>query len=210
MENLDRFILLIQEYAHNGSLQLDLDKKFKYTDLQAIICVKQILNALLFMHRNHILYRDLKSENILLSFGIIKITDFGCSVYNYQQQRRTFCGTVDYMSPEIAQGQYYGQSVDMWSLGVLTYYILTGIQPFQQSTKNDTLQCIINKQNISFPSYVSCLAQDFIQKLLVKDPEFRMNIEEAVNHEWINQNINYYIQENWSMDITQQTMQLVK
>ncbi|EGR27611.1 protein kinase domain protein [Ichthyophthirius multifiliis] len=225
----EKFIYLVQEYASHGQLykDLQLQKGQKYDETQAALYIKQIISACIFLHQNNIIHRDLKPQNILLSYGAIKITDFGCSVYCPELKRQTFCGTLDYISPEMLNGEDYGRSVDIWSLGILAYELLTGKAPFLCEKNNEQLQKIMKvniiifyvfffffiinfyQNDLFFPGYVSLEAQDFINKLLQRDPNERINLVDINNNEWLNKNISRYSKEQWDNNIVEQTKRVI-
>ena len=82
------------------------------------------------------MHRDIKPENILNSFGVLKISDFGWSIYS-ETKRQTFCGTLDYISPEMIAGKYYDFRIDIWSIGVLAFEFLTGNPPFENKCNKE-------------------------------------------------------------------------
>ena len=83
------------------------------------------------MHNEYIMHRDIKPENILVEHGVLKLSDFGWSIYSPLYKRQTFCGTVDYVPPEIVEGASYDERVDIWALGVLLYELGCGKAPFE-------------------------------------------------------------------------------
>ncbi|KAL4441358.1 hypothetical protein ABPG74_013653 [Tetrahymena malaccensis] len=205
----EEYIYLVQEYASHGELYQELKRQpnQRFDEIKGAAYMRQICDAFTYLHRYHIIHRDIKPENILMSFGVLKIADFGCSVYCPDDRRETFCGTIDYISPEIVNGESYGQSVDIWSLGILTFELLTGKSPFQYETKNEILVNILN-MNINIPDYLSEDAKDFIKSLLVRDPSKRMTMDQVVNHKWIVQNLQKYSQE-WDADLAQKCKNMV-
>lgn len=86
------------------------------------------------MHQKNVMHRDLKPENLLNSFGKIKLADFGYSAHSISDNRKTLCGTLDYLAPEIIDRSSYSKKVDIWDLGVLTYEFLVGVPPFNAKT----------------------------------------------------------------------------
>ena len=136
------------------------------------------------LHKNGIIYRDIKLENILLDEdGHIILTDFGLSreFAPHEQEKRaySFCGTIEYMAPEVVKGGNHGHdiAVDWWSLGVLTYELLTGASPFtvegDRNTQQDISHRILNAEPM-MPDFLTGDVKDFILKLLVKDPRKRL------------------------------------
>ena len=103
----------------------------------------------------------------------------------FREKRKTFCGTLDYIPPEIVMGSEYDEMVDVWGVGVLCYQLSTGHAPFDEAkTKEDTYKKILRGE-VKFPRHLSPEIKDFIRKLLIINPEDRMSLQEALNHEWM-------------------------
>lgn len=98
--------------------------------------------------------------------------------------RNTFCGTLDYVPPEMVKGVKYDKNVDIWSIGILTYEFLTGAPPFDEKSKMETLNCII-ESDIIIPNYISEDGLDFMRKMLLQEPKYRMSLNEALDHDFI-------------------------
>jgi len=173
---------LILDYVSGGELFTHLSSRGKFTEAEVRIYAAEILLAIQHLHDLGIIYRDLKLENILLdSDGHIVLTDFGLSKEFINGNHRTFsfCGTIEYMAPEVVRNTLEGHSysADVWSFGVLVYELLTGASPFTvQGTKNDQKQ--VSKRILTksppIPRNISKAALDLILKLLVKDPKKRL------------------------------------
>ena len=128
------------------------------------------------LHSKNIVYRDLKPENVLIDKdGYIKITDFGLSKQNIMDNFSTnsFCGTPEYLAPEIIDNKGHGKAVDWWSLGAITYEMLTGLPPFYSEDRNKLFK-VIKSGALKYPLYLSKEAVDFIQSLFVKNPDKRL------------------------------------
>ncbi|CAD8160726.1 unnamed protein product [Paramecium pentaurelia] len=166
---------LVLEYATGGTLFQSLMKQNnrRYSEPAASNIIKQVACAIQQMQQQSIIHRDLKPENILWCNGQIKISDFGWSVQD-KKERDTLCGTIDYLSPEMVFGQQYDNSIDLWSLGVLTFELTTGRTPFQVQ-EGFTLQ---------FPDYLSGDVKDLMKGLLT-DKKNRKSIEWVLNHVWL-------------------------
>ncbi|KAF2256640.1 Pkinase-domain-containing protein [Trematosphaeria pertusa] len=193
----DTSIYLVLEYAPGGNLYHRLKKQpqGRFIERAAALYVAQMAEALRYMHSKNVSHRDIKPENILLGLhNEIKLADFGYSVHSESGFRSTVCGTLDYLSPEVAimlmkpgeKDEYYTKAVDQWSLGVLTYELLVGKPPFEMKTREATEKKIANfKGKVRIPGHVSKGAEGLIRQLLNLDAEKRMSLEEVLNHPWI-------------------------
>ncbi|CAH1179232.1 unnamed protein product [Phaedon cochleariae] len=183
----DSRVYLILEYAPNGALYSKLiaspNKRFPEE-----ICsnyIAQIADALRYCHTKKVIHRDIKPENLLLGAkGEIKIADFGWSVHAPSSRRTTLCGTLDYLPPEMVTGKTHNEKVDLWSLGVLCYEFLTGKPPFESKDYDDTYRRI-SKAQFTMPPYISIEAQDLMKKLLVVNPNMRLELSKVLKHPWI-------------------------
>uniref|UniRef100_A0A183DYD7 Non-specific serine/threonine protein kinase n=1 Tax=Gongylonema pulchrum TaxID=637853 RepID=A0A183DYD7_9BILA len=138
--------------------------------------LSEIVCSLEHLHRQGIIYRDLKPENILLdSRGHVKLTDFGLCKESIEgdQKTHTFCGTIEYMAPEILMRVGHNKAVDWWSLGALTFDMLTGGPPFTGENRKKTIDKIL-KGRLTLPSFLSVEARDLIKKLLKRHVETRL------------------------------------
>jgi serine/threonine protein kinase len=106
------------------------------------------------LHAKKVIHRDIKPENLLNCRGIIKLSDFGWSTHSPDNLRKTMCGTLDYLPPEMTQQASYDHTVDIWSIGVLTFEFLTGKPPFESEGQAQTFEKI-NKAQPTFPDYIS-------------------------------------------------------
>lgn len=172
----ENFYYLIIDYINNGNLYHKIIKSGNgLTESQAYLYFKQILNALEFLHDNNLVHRDLKPENILITNkDKIKLCDFGCCVDTKNGFRETFCGTFEYMAPEIIKELPYNQGVDIWSLGILLYEMLHGHSPFcgkssdndfDKNNQRDLSQIFRNilMNNMNFKNNVSDSCKDLIK-----------------------------------------------
>ncbi|KAM5272581.1 ribosomal protein S6 kinase alpha-5 isoform 3-T3 [Ctenodactylus gundi] len=174
---------LILDYINGGELFTHLSQRERFTEHEVQIYVGEIVLALEHLHKLGIIYRDIKLENILLdSDGHVVLTDFGLSkefVADETERAYSFCGTIEYMAPDIVRGGDSGhdKAVDWWSLGVLMYELLTGASPFTvDGEKNSQAEISrrILKSEPPYPQEMSALAKDLIQHLLMKDPKKRL------------------------------------
>ncbi|KHN96215.1 Serine/threonine-protein kinase domain protein [Metarhizium album ARSEF 1941] len=181
-------IFLILEFAGKGELYKHLRRENRFPEWKSAQYIAQMASALRYLHRKHVIHRDIKPENILMGIhGEIKISDFGWSVHAPNNRRKTMCGTLDYLPPEMikpgSSDNYYNEKVDLWSLGVLTYEFLVGEAPFEDTPV--MTQRRIQRADMSIPSFVSPEASDLIKRLLVLDPEKRISLEQVQVHPWI-------------------------
>ncbi|OXU27515.1 hypothetical protein TSAR_010879 [Trichomalopsis sarcophagae] len=181
----DAKLHLILDYVSGGEMFTHLYTRDRFTEDEVRIYVGEIILALEQLHKLGIIYRDIKLENILLDReGHIILTDFGLSKEFLPHERdnpRTysFCGTIEYMAPEVVRGGPAGHNhaVDWWSVGVLTYELLTGSSPFtvegKKNTQSDISRRILKKEPV-MPMSLSPSVRDFIARLLTKDPSVRL------------------------------------
>jgi len=156
------------------------------------LVVKNVISAILYLHDNRIAHRDLKPENLLLKDGDdthVMISDFGLSrVLGDTSMAYTACGTPYYVAPEVVSGQGYGKEVDLWSIGVITYFLLAGFPPFMGENLPEIVEQILNA-DYEFPEpywdNISDKAKDFVSKLLVVDKTKRLTAAQALAHPWI-------------------------
>lgn len=182
-------LYMVMEYLNGGELFYHMRKTHFFSESTAKFFLAQIVCALDFLHENKIIYRDLKPENLVLdNKGYIKLTDFGLSKENIGENQftKTFCGTCEYLSPEMIKGDPYNQSVDMWSLGILYFEMLVGVPPFFDKNRDKLYKKIyFNDPNYALNKkvVVSDVSINFINRLLCKNPLERMTIRDAKKHE---------------------------
>lgn len=146
--------------------------------------IAQMVSAMQHLHEHHIIHRDLKPENILLcSRNTVKLSDFGWAVHT-TKSRKTFCGTIDYICPEILEHREYTTSLDLWTIGILAYELAAGYAPFEAPKRHETQRRIRNVE-YTIPGHFSAELADFVGRLLLVDPQARMNEEQALQHPWI-------------------------
>lgn len=178
-------IYLILEFAMKGELYRDLVKRGSFSEQRAARYIKQLAHALHYCHSKHVIHRDIKPENLLIGHGgLIKIADFGWSVHAPSSRRKTLCGTLDYLPPEMIAGREHDASVDIWSLGVLAYELIVGSPPFEAEGHNQTYQRI-SKVDLHFPVGISAEARSFVKALLRKEAKDRMPLSAVPGHAWI-------------------------
>uniref|UniRef100_A0A674CRR7 Ribosomal protein S6 kinase n=1 Tax=Salmo trutta TaxID=8032 RepID=A0A674CRR7_SALTR len=173
---------LILDYVSGGEMFTHLYQRDHFSEEEVRIYIGEIILALEHLHKLGIVYRDIKLENILLdSEGHLVLTDFGLSKEFLEEEKErtySFCGTIEYMAPEIIRGKSgHGKSVDWWSLGILMFELLTGASPFtlegERNSQSEVSKRILHCEP-PFPSMIGAVAQDLLRKLLVKDPHKRL------------------------------------
>uniref|UniRef100_A0A671XTW8 Protein kinase C n=1 Tax=Sparus aurata TaxID=8175 RepID=A0A671XTW8_SPAAU len=172
-------LFFVMEYLNGGDLMFHIQNCHKFDTHRATFYAAEIICGLQFLHSKGIIYRDLKLDNVLLdSEGHIKIADFGMCKENMQDDFRTstFCGTPDYIAPEILLGQKYNSAVDWWSFGVLLYEMLIGQSPFHGRDEEELFQSI-RTDNPVYPRWLTKDAKDILIKLFVREPEERLGVK---------------------------------
>ncbi|KAG0438826.1 putative spindle assembly checkpoint kinase like protein [Dictyocoela muelleri] len=186
-------LYLILEYAGGGELFLDLQNCQRYSESKTAKYIYQVLKALETMHQMNVIHRDIKPENILIGCdGNLKIADFGYAVCDRDRKRYTFCGTPEYLAPEIVNKEKHNQKVDIWCVGILCFEFLTGSSPFEKRghSQREILKSI-NTGYYNIPVYVSNTARDFIESILVPDVNKRPEIKDLLKHPFIVGNLKH-------------------
>ena len=165
----------------------------KFTEIDWALIIKQVLLALNYCHKSNIIHRDLKPENILFesddSNSNIKLVDFGfAEVFNPKKGLKEVLGTPLFIAPEIISGKNYNSKADIWSLGIVTYFLLSGNPPFDGDDR-DELFAAIKLAKFEFSAkiweYISEDWKDFIRKCLTKESKSRPSAEDLLSHTWI-------------------------
>ncbi|CAG8611578.1 1980_t:CDS:2 [Acaulospora morrowiae] len=160
-------VVLILEYAKKGELYYHLRKSGRFSEKRASKYIYQMTDALSYIHKKHVIHRDIKPENLLLGMGdVLKIADFGWSVHAPSHKRKTFCGTLDYIPPEMVDDEDHDEKIDIWSLGVLCFELLTGTAPFETEGGHSETYRRIATVDFTFPDYLSFEAKDLIKSVI--------------------------------------------
>ncbi|KAF1804196.1 hypothetical protein FB192DRAFT_1324365 [Mucor lusitanicus] len=185
---LDPYYYLFMEYVNGGQLLDYIISHGKLKEKQARRFGRQILSALDYCHRNSIVHRDLKIENILISqAGNIKIIDFGLSnLFSPRSSLSTFCGSLYFAAPELLNAKAYtGPEVDVWSFGVVLYVLVCGKVPFDDQNM-PALHEKIKRGVVDYPSHLSTDCKSVLSRMLVTNPAHRATVSEIMIHPWMN------------------------
>ncbi|KAF2804978.1 Pkinase-domain-containing protein [Mytilinidion resinicola] len=183
---------MLFEYVNGGQMLDYIISHGRLKEKQARKFARQIASALDYCHRNSIVHRDLKIENILISkTGDIKIIDFGLSnLFSPRSHLKTFCGSLYFAAPELLQAkQYTGPEVDIWSFGIVLYVLVCGKVPFDDQSMPQ-LHAKIKKGHVDYPPWLSAECRNLIHKMLQTDPLQRVTLSEIMNHPWITKGFN--------------------
>jgi len=171
-------LYFILDYVNGGELFFHLQKDKRFSEERVRYYGAEIVLALEYLHNAGVIYRDLKPENLLLTNeGHICMTDFGLckeGLFSPDDRTETFCGTPEYLAPEVLVGQGYGKNVDWWSFGSLLFEMLTGLPPFYSQDVQEMYRKIMT-ETLNFPDYISQDARALLSQLLERDSEKRLS-----------------------------------
>ena len=182
-----KYIYFVLEYVQGGELFTLLRTKGTFPVPQTKFYLAHIITIFEYLHSKNIVYRDLKPENILINKnGYLKLTDFGFAKILENEKTYTLCGTPEYLAPEIILNKGHGKAVDWWTLGILLYEMLVGIDPFSDDDPMKTYQKIL-KGKINFPKTIDKDAKSLIKHLLTQDTSKRFGclkngVKDILNH----------------------------
>ena len=185
-------IIFVMPFYQGGDLYQLLIKKQKFDETKVAFYLVQVANMLNFLHSHNLIYRDLKPENLLIdNNGYLKLCDFGlCKIIEVKNElSNSFCGSAEYISPEIISGNGYDYMSDWWAFGILCYELLFGIPPFYDNSVERIFDLICTTQ-LHFPSEINISddTKDFLCRLLDKDPKKRLGckkgFDEIINHKF--------------------------
>ena len=194
IENEEK-IYIIMEYCAGSDLFAYIEERnFKLPEKHAAQIIRKLSSAVYYLHSFGIIHRDVKPENILMTdkteYADIRLLDFGLSKIVRQGEKCTEpYGTLSYVSPEVLQDIPYDERCDLWSIGVITYLLLSGVLPFDDENNiKEIARKTVYEKTPFYPSLfqnVSKEAIDFVDKLLQKDPDKRMKMTELFEHPWM-------------------------
>ncbi|KAI3381502.1 hypothetical protein SNEBB_009915 [Seison nebaliae] len=169
--------------SHPNVLKFLLQDLEHFNDDRAATYIYQFSDGMNYLHERDVIHRDIKPENLLLGlFGEVKIADFGWSAHYTGRPRKTYCGTPEYLAPEIVESTGHSKEVDLWCAGILLFEMLTGYTPFHNSD-NEQQRNRIRALDYSFPAHMDRGARNIIQNLLQLEKK-RMNWRQIMEHEW--------------------------
>ncbi|XP_006191407.2 myosin light chain kinase 3 isoform X1 [Camelus ferus] len=185
---------LVMEYVNGGELfDRITEEKYNLTELDVVLFTKQICEGVHYLHQHYVLHLDLKPENILCvnqTGHQIKIIDFGLARrYKPREKLKVNFGTPEFLAPEVVNYEFVSFPTDMWSVGVITYMLLSGLSPFLGETDAETMNFIVNcSWDFDADTFegLSEEAKDFVSRLLVKEKSCRMSATQCLKHEWLN------------------------
>ena len=169
-------LYFVMEYVNGGDLMFHIQRARKFDEKQSRYYSGEIILALMFLHRRGVIYRDLKLDNVMLdAHGHIKIADFGMCKEGMLdgRQTNTFCGTPDYIAPEILDEKMYSFSVDWWALGVLMYEMMAGQPPFEAESEDDLFEAILH-DDVAFPTWMSPAGVSICRAFMTKNVPDRL------------------------------------
>jgi len=185
----DHHIYFILDYAENGNLYSFLHKRKSLPPEDVFRFFYQACSAIQYIHENDILHRDIKPENLLLDKNYnLKLCDFGWSARRITEKRTTFCGTYEYMAPEIVYKKTYDYRVDIWSLGVLLYELIHKEAPYKGRSLEEICKSL-SKPQITFSPNIHPEAKDLIVKILKPNPQDRLSVQQILEHPYVKLNL---------------------
>ncbi|KAI0691428.1 Pkinase-domain-containing protein [Cytidiella melzeri] len=190
-------LYLVMSFVNGGELFFHLQREGRFEESRSRFYAAELLCALEHLHNFNVVYRDLKPENILLDYtGHIALCDFGLCKLNMSETEKTntFCGTPEYIAPELLESQGYTKTVDWWTLGVLLYEMMTGLPPFYDENVNVMYQRILSDPLI-FPPEISPDAKSVMTGLLQRDPSRRLGAggaDEIKKHPFFSKHVDWH------------------
>lgn len=206
----DSYLYLVMEHIPNGNLTDQINTQGRFNETQAQLYFSQIISAMTYLHKEaHIIHRDLKCDNIMLDRNDqIRLIDFGLSRKITRNQKEQPCGTPYYMSPEVITEGKFSEKSDIWSLGVILYSMVCGYLPFDKPTLDLLFEQISDPdEEVNFPLDLTSDLIDLLSRMLDKNHERRITLEEIRAHPWFNlEEYNLIFDENGKIDPQYKTL----
>ncbi|KAI9321220.1 kinase-like domain-containing protein [Dichotomocladium elegans] len=194
------YFYIFMEYVNGGQLLHYIIKRQRLSERRARHFSRQIVSALDYMHRNSIVHRDLKIENIMIDKQgrNVKLIDFGLSnLFGPEKLLTTYCGSLYFAAPELLRAMpYKGPEIDVWSLGVVIYVMVTGAVPFDDKTMPG-LHDKIKRGHVTYPAHMSEECRDLLSNIFITDPAKRILLAEVIRHPWLNPDPNTPLVKNF-------------
>ena len=185
-----RYFYILMDYVNGGQLLHYIVRRQRLSERRSAHLARQIVSALDYLHRNSIVHRDLKIENILIdkTGRVVKLIDFGLSnLYGPERLLTTYCGSLYFAAPELLRASpYRGPEIDIWSLGVIIFVMVTGAVPFDDTTMPG-LHEKIKRGHVQYPAHVSDSCRDLLQRIFVTDPCDRIILADVMIHPWLSE-----------------------
>ena len=192
-------LYIVLEFVEKGTLFDLIRRKIKLSETEACELFVQGCVGLNYLHENNIIHRDIKPENLLISKEeVLKICDFGWSAQS-NEKRVTFCGTLDYMSPEMINSEPHTPKLDIWSMGVLLYEMLHGSPPYRAKNPKEQYRNIASS-NFTIGSHVSRSASQLIRSILQLKPDVRPSIVDMLKSQWVQEYSESKLQRDWKVE----------
>jgi len=189
----EKMVYLVLEYANGGKLFESLVEQSNYNETKAASLVRQLLRSTLYLHSKGVIHKNLKPENLLFSDKTenqqLKVANFALSRVNWGTVMESICKMPGYAAPELLMGTSFCEKVDMWSVGVITYTLLCGSEPFYDESGNEAMfrKILRAEYDFNLPHWqdISLNAKDLIRRMLCLDASKRISAEEALDHPWV-------------------------
>jgi len=169
-------LYMVLEYCPGGELFFHLSRAGRFSENKTRFYIAETSSAIAYLHKMNVIYRDLKPENLLIDAeGHGKLTDFGLSKEGIEDNHSamTLCGTPEYLAPEIMNKKGHGKAVDWYSVGTLTFEMLTGLPPYYSKDRQKLFERM-KEGKLEYPDYIKPVAKDFLQRLLERNPDNRL------------------------------------
>ncbi|KAJ2541178.1 hypothetical protein EV175_006165, partial [Coemansia sp. RSA 1933] len=190
-----KYTMIVMDYNSGGELLQLVRKRGRLHENEARGFFRQIVSAIDYIHRNCVIHRDLKLENVMLDHeNRVHIIDFGfANSFEWDKQLDTFCGSPFYAAPEMVNGiKYTGPEVDIWSMGIILFFLLCGRTPFEGENLKE-IYAKISRGKFNLPPYLSKDAQNILQNMLMVNPKLRVTMKGIIDHPWTNKDYDHSV-----------------